>query len=127
MVKLKIRYKIALILNALSILIIMLLSYLFYYQFSIVLKERILLQLSSIRNLKSKQIENVLADEIGTMTTMMRHLDDLPYLDAIAEDRLIDIDSIIVSYEGMGDRLSLEDISHQYDDGLIHLICHIPV
>ena len=51
---------ILLIINSLIVLVIALLSFLFYKQFSNVLNDRILMQLNSIETLESIQIENLI-------------------------------------------------------------------
>ncbi len=62
--KLKIGNKLAIIMVGLSLVVIALLSSLFYVQFDRALKERVLLQLSSVKNLKILKIENELEDRL---------------------------------------------------------------
>lgn len=61
--RLPITYKFAWAINLLIVPLLLLLSVLFYWQFRKVLDERVLLQLSSIKQLKSVQIEDYLKQE----------------------------------------------------------------
>ncbi len=124
---LKIRYKIALVLNAISIGIILSVSILLYQQFESALQERILLQLSSIRNLKSIQIENLIDSYVDEMKAMSEHLTETDYLDALADDDFVRVDSILISRREelvTDDTNFIEDLSLDYDDGRIHLAYH---
>lgn len=58
-----IRTLILVIMNSLIFLVVLVLSVTFYYQFSKVLDDRILLQLNSIKTLKKVQIEKLIDDE----------------------------------------------------------------
>ncbi|MBK8503583.1 MAG: HAMP domain-containing sensor histidine kinase [Saprospiraceae bacterium] len=58
-----IKFKLAVIINTLVVPLLLLLSFLFYWQFRNALDERVLLQLSSIKQLKSVQIEDFLRQE----------------------------------------------------------------
>jgi signal transduction histidine kinase len=58
-----IKFKLAFIINALVVPLLLLLSFLFYWQFRNALDQRVLLQLSSIKQLKSVQIEDFLRQE----------------------------------------------------------------
>jgi two-component system, NarL family, sensor kinase len=68
---LKIGNKLAIIMVGLSIVVIALISTLFYQQFAMALEERVLLQLSSVKNLKVLKIKNELEDRF---TDFERHL-----------------------------------------------------
>ena len=57
---LTIKYQFAILINLIVIPLVILLAFLLYYQFKQVINERILLQLTSIRQLKSVQIEDYL-------------------------------------------------------------------
>jgi two-component system, NarL family, sensor kinase len=67
----KIRNKLALVMIGLSCIVIGILSALFYYQFETALKERVLLQLSSVKKLKVMQIENLLNSRVEAVRTML--------------------------------------------------------
>ncbi len=128
---LRIRFKIALLLNTFALIIITLVSVVLAQQFKSALKERILLQLSSIRHLKTIQIEKVLNNHMHEIKTMLTHIEDSAYLDALAADQLIHIDSIVVNYEmleegQLPDSIRIDDISPLINDGQIHLAYHIP-
>lgn len=85
---------ILLIINSLIVLVIALLSFLFYQQFSNVLNDRILMQLNSIENLESIQIENLIktkwssfassqVDGKGIDSTVFKLPDSIKVIDGI--------------------------------------------
>ncbi len=128
---LSIRLKIALLLNIFATSIIALVSVVLAQQFNNALQERILLQLSSIRHLKTIQIERILNSHILEIQTMHSHIDNNEYLDTLAADRFIHIDSIVINHELTEqiqinkDSLFIEDISAEINDGKIHLAYHL--
>ncbi|MEQ9465906.1 MAG: histidine kinase [Ekhidna sp.] len=69
--------KLALIMIALSLTVIALLSMLFYVQFDTALKERVLLQLSSVKQLKIVQIKAELTDRLYAFQDAAKNLDDV--------------------------------------------------
>ncbi|WPP51585.1 sensor histidine kinase [Catalinimonas niigatensis] len=69
--QIKIRNKLALVMIGLSCIVIGILSALFYLQFDTALKERVLLQLSSVKKLKVVQVENVLNSRIEAMKNIL--------------------------------------------------------
>lgn len=129
---LRIRFKIALLLNTFALVIITLVTVVLAQQFKSALQERILLQLSSIRQLKTVQIKKVLDNHVHEIETMLTHLEDSAYLDALAADQFIHIDSIIINYELMEESektlnsIQINDISSDIQDGKIHLAYHVP-
>jgi signal transduction histidine kinase len=64
-----IKFKLALVISSLVVPLLLLLSLLFYWQFRDALDQRVLLQLSSIKQLKSVQIEDFLKQEWDQFTT----------------------------------------------------------
>ncbi|MCU4162965.1 sensor histidine kinase [Carboxylicivirga caseinilyticus] len=127
---LSIRFKIALLLSSFALLIISLVSVVLAQQFKNALQDRILLQLSSIRHLKTIQIERILSSHVQEINTMLSHINNSEYLDALAADRFIHIDSIIINHElkelnnWKNDTILIEDISPQINDGKLHLAYH---
>lgn len=124
---LKIRYKIAFILNVFSILIIGIVSVVHTLQFKEALQDRIFLQLTSIRHLKTIQISNLLDNHLHEIERMLDHIDNEAYLDALAEDEFVHIDSIVIANDEAEthpytrDSVTIIDISEQIQDGKIHL------
>ena len=72
---------ILLIINSLIVLVIALLSFLFYKQFSNVLNDRILMQLNSIETLESIQIENLIKTKWENFASSKVHSE---YIDSTA-------------------------------------------
>jgi two-component system NarL family sensor kinase len=68
---------ILLIINSLIVLVIALLSFLFYKQFSNVLNDRILMQLNSIETLESVQIENLIKTKWKSFASSKVDSDDM--------------------------------------------------
>jgi two-component system NarL family sensor kinase len=68
---------ILLIINSLIVLVIALLSFLFYKQFSNVLNDRILMQLNSIETLESIQIENLIKTKWKSFASSKVYSDDI--------------------------------------------------
>nr|WP_319399838.1 ATP-binding protein [uncultured Carboxylicivirga sp.] len=128
---LSIRFKIALLLNSFALLIIFLVSVVLAQQFKSALQERILLQLSSIRHLKTIQMERILDSHMQEIKIMLSHINNSEYLDALAADRFIHIDSIVINnelaetLELKNDTLFIEDISSDISDGTLHLAYHV--
>ena len=102
--------KLALIMIALSLVVIALLSTLFYVQFDTALQERVMLQLSSVKQLKIVKIKNELTDRMA----VFRDILDNP-ADALIEQNQIFshlqfYDSIPESIKGLELETSPEDI-----------------
>ncbi|MCR8667241.1 histidine kinase [Aestuariibaculum sp. M13] len=76
-----IRTLILVIMNSLIFLVVLVLSVTFYYQFSKVLDDRILLQLNSIKTLKKVQIEKLIDDEWLEFNTEFANNDSLVSVD----------------------------------------------
>lgn len=75
--ELKIGNKLALVMIALSLVVITAVSTLFYIQFDSALKERVFLQLSSVKRLKVSQVESVLESRIERFQSLVRRGDTL--------------------------------------------------
>ncbi len=124
---LKIGYKIALILNAFALILIGVVSIVHILQFKEALQNRIFLQLSSIRHLKTIQITNLLDGHVHEIERMLSHIDNEEYLDALAADEFVHIDSIVMEQEMATsqpyhpDSVRITDISQEVGDGKIHL------
>ncbi|MDF9795717.1 two-component system NarL family sensor kinase [Catalinimonas alkaloidigena] len=71
----RIKNKLALVMTALSCIVIGIFSTLFYLQFEIALKERVLLQLSSVKKLKVVQIENVINSRVEAIKHLLAQSD----------------------------------------------------
>ncbi|MCB0685528.1 MAG: HAMP domain-containing protein, partial [Saprospiraceae bacterium] len=74
--RLPIKYRFAFAISLLVIPLLALLSLLYYWQFRNALNERVLLQLSSIKQLKSVQIEDYLLQEWNLFLSEARHPND---------------------------------------------------
>ncbi|TLX73061.1 HAMP domain-containing protein [Labilibacter sediminis] len=128
---LSIRSKIALMLNTFALFIIASISVVLAQQFKGALQDRIMLQLSSIRHLKTIQIQKILDGHIREINTMLTHIDDSDYLDALAMDQLVHIDSIVINHELSeqivleNDSILIEDISAEINDARLHLVYHL--
>ncbi|WP_066632562.1 HAMP domain-containing sensor histidine kinase [Labilibacter marinus] len=126
--KLNIQYKISILLIGLSLLVISLVSVVLAVQFRNALEERILLQLSSIRHLKTAQLEHVFNSHVHEIEMIARNLDNNSYLDALAEDQFIHIDSVVsTNIQAADDSIAVLDISPQFKDGKIHLEYSYPL
>ncbi len=129
---LKIRYKIALLLGTFTVSIILIVAFILTQQFKSALKERIFLQLTSIRTLKSLQVERLLESHIDEIETLLKNLDNAAYLNALADDKFIHIDSIIIGevfdapVDYHRDSIIIQDLSASQNDMLIHLAYYVP-
>lgn len=80
-----------------SLLIIAVVSFVYAQQFKEALQDRIFLQLSSIRHLKTIEIQNLLDNHQHEIERMLDNLDNEAYLDALGEDDIVQIDSIVMA------------------------------
>ncbi len=71
-----IKFKLALVISSLVVPLLLVLSFLFYWQFRSALDQRVLLQLSSIKQLKSVQIEDYLKQEWHRFKTSATSYED---------------------------------------------------
>ncbi|MFY0688544.1 MAG: ATP-binding protein [Cyclobacteriaceae bacterium] len=69
--KLKISNKLSFIMIGMSMMVIVLVSALFYHQFSNAMTERVLMQLSSVARLKKVQIESIINGEIENVQSLI--------------------------------------------------------
>lgn len=83
--ELKIGNKLALTMIALSLVVVTGVSSLFYIQFDAALKERVLLQLSSVKKLKVSQVESVLESRIERFKALVQQADTVS-LDIYSEE-----------------------------------------
>lgn len=129
---LKIRHKIVFLLGVYSLSIVLVVAFVLTQQFNQSLKERIFLQLSSIRTLKEKQVERLLATHLDEIEMLLNNIGNDDYLDALADDKLIHIDSIVVGgtrkapFPYNRDSVWITDISAQQNDGKVHLAYTVP-
>lgn len=85
---------ILLIINSLIILVIALLSFSFYEQFSSVLNDRILMQLNSIETLESIQIENLVKAEWESFASSEKYNENMDSTSLVLPDSIKRIDGI---------------------------------
>lgn len=82
------------IINSLIVLVIALLSFSFYEQFSSVLNDRILMQLNSIETLESVQIENLVKSEWKSFESSEKYNEDIDSSSLVLPDSIKKIDGI---------------------------------
>lgn len=82
------------IINSLIVLVIALLSFSFYEQFSSVLNDRILMQLNSIETLESVQIENLVKSEWKSFESSEKYNEDIDSASLVLPDSIKKIDGI---------------------------------
>ncbi|WP_026904782.1 sensor histidine kinase [Pedobacter glucosidilyticus] len=82
------------IINSLIVLVIGLLSFSFYEQFSSVLNDRILMQLNSIETLESVQIENYIKSEWKSFELSENYNEDIDSANLMLSDSIKKIDGI---------------------------------
>ena len=85
---------ILIIINSLIVLVIALLSFSFYEQFSNVLNDRILMQLNSIKTLLNIQIENVLKTEWESFASSELYSQNIDSTTLVLSDSIKRIDGI---------------------------------
>lgn len=121
------------IINLLVVPLLLLLSFLFYWQFSSALDQRVLLQLSSIRQLKAVQIEDYLlqswaqfkASVQGLHTTGTAiHQADIIILEYSQDSESTDS---MLSYLLSLDREGIHDLSHFSEEGKMLVGYYLPV
>ncbi|UXX79354.1 histidine kinase [Reichenbachiella carrageenanivorans] len=120
--KLNIGNKLALIMIGLSLVVTALLSYLFYVQFDTALKERVLLQLSSVKQLKIVKIRKELNDRFEAFSLRLENPNktepsELFFHEGIyatIPDTLLDYYPIAskVQPENITDQITLFDMTH---------------
>jgi signal transduction histidine kinase len=134
-IRVPIKFKLALIINALVIPLLLLLSFLFYWQFRNALNQRVLLQLSSIKQLKSVQVEDFLLQEWNQFKLSALALDDPLSAGSLNQSDIILLNAI----DGSGgedpmlthllslDQEGIHDLSALTHDGKILMACYLPL
>jgi signal transduction histidine kinase len=85
---------ILIIINSLIVLVVAVLSFSFYQQFSTVLNDRILLQLNSIKTLKQIQVENLITSEWKTFLASESYYEGLDTTTFILSDPIENMEGI---------------------------------
>ncbi|WP_115868897.1 ATP-binding protein [Marinoscillum furvescens] len=124
-IDLKIRNKLALIMIGLALILSTILSLIYYLQFKQALRERVLLQLSSVKQLKITQIRQTLDDLVDTFEAGMQLPVD-PDVVSLLHYGLVHSDTTIGEYEirlpeNKIQRVTLLDLSDQDPLGRITL------
>jgi signal transduction histidine kinase len=132
--KVPIRFKWAFIINLLVVPLLLLLSLLFYWQFRNALDQRVLLQLSSIKQLKSVQIEDYLQQEWNLFNEVINVFKEENRTDLLTESAIIllerqDLNSgdTIVAHLLSLDVEGLHDLSAFSPAGEILIGCYIQI
>lgn len=120
------------IINLLVVPLLLLLSFLFYWQFSSALDQRVLLQLSSIRQLKAVQIEDYLSQswaQFNASAQSMYTAGTAAQTDIIILERSQDSASLdtMLSYLLSLDREGIHDLSHFSAEGKMLVGYYLPV